>query len=139
MLDDLANDFHALPFTIIGVDSSLMHQPIHNEEHFNLAPAERVDLLFRLDEALPSNIHSIYIVCNDFNDESKIHIKMKFTVSRGTVAEINPLRESFSFLNVDFYDLKPLLPQVKRHRPIYGYKESTFIIGAHHMFETGAS
>lgn len=45
----------------------------------------------------------------------------------------------FHFLNVPYYDLKPLVPVVKRHRPIYGYKETTFLIGAHHMFETGAS
>ena len=116
-----------------------MHKPIHDEKQFNLGPAERVDILFRPGEVLPSNINTIYIICKDFNDDSNIHIKMAFSISQGATAEINPPRSSLNFLNVKYFDLKPIVPVVKRHRPIYGYQESIFVLGAHHMFETGAS
>lgn len=80
--DDLANDYHELPFTIIGADSALMHEPIHTEKTFNLAPAERVDILIRFGEELPESATVVYMICDDFND-GNIHIKMKLDVTNG--------------------------------------------------------
>jgi FtsP/CotA-like multicopper oxidase with cupredoxin domain len=83
-LDDLNDNKHLIPFTVIGTDTTLFHESINDIDFLNFGPAERVDLLIRFDIALPSNINNAYFVCDDLNEGATV-IKYQFDIEKKPV------------------------------------------------------
>jgi FtsP/CotA-like multicopper oxidase with cupredoxin domain len=48
--EEFTKNMHTLNFTVIGTDSALFKSAVHDVEMFNLAVAERIQILIKYDE-----------------------------------------------------------------------------------------
>lgn len=77
-------------FSIIGTDSALFNNPVHDVFTFDLGAGERVELLIRLavEDGVPSNITKFYLICSDGLLEKYV-VKERFLLSNITVPSKN--------------------------------------------------
>ena len=72
----------AVPFTVIGADSSLFNRPFPGVYSIDMGSGERVELLVKFDEPskVPRYVTKIYVTCYDFNSKQHV-IKARFYLS----------------------------------------------------------
>lgn len=140
----LTANMHKINFTVIGTDSALFNNPVHNVNTFDLGVAERVEFLAKFDEMneVPANIQHFYLVCFDGVADSYV-IKQKFVLDDiPTENKYNDPIETDP-LPLPFTDLSIIPKQsiaVNRMRALFSRPaEKNFVINGHYMFDMGAS
>ena len=103
-LDDLNQNEHLIPFTIIGADGALMRHPIHQQTSFDLGEAERLELVVRFGEGMMSDIKHIYMTCRDLNSDLKT-IQMKVEIVDSYQVDSYAPQCDYNFINVPFTNL----------------------------------
>ena len=143
----------------------MFRDPIEGFDQVSMGSAERVDILINFQSSLPAGIEFVYIVCYD-NNEAKYVLKHRFSLPWATanpssgqgqpnilnhltaaavadpkVADPHYIKSlTFSLPFTDLSSLPDSAIAVKRHRPLFSLpRDSRFMIGAHYMFEMGAS